>query len=134
MQEDSAFKTKKAHGAFPMLETPEGAIVFESLAIATYFARAANCTDLIGATAFEEAKVNQWLSMCSANVWPALIKVAYTGYGMKFDMPSFTEGVKVIKEQVKIVNDHLGGEHFWLAADRLTIADIAWFVALANAF
>ena len=55
MQADAAFKAKKAHGNFPMLETPEGVIVFESNAIASYFANLAGCTDLVGATAFEEA-------------------------------------------------------------------------------
>jgi len=134
MQADAAFKAKKAHGAFPMLETPEGSIIFESVAIAAYFARAAGCTDLIGATAFEEAQVNQWLSICSSNIWPAVIKVVYTGYGMKFDLPAFNDGCKTLKEQVKVINTHLGGERSWLANDRLTLADIVVFTALANPF
>ena len=133
MAQDAAFKAKKAHGAFPMLETPEGTIIFESHAIATYFARAANCTDLLGASAFEEAQVNQWLSIASMNVFPAIVKIVYTAFGMKFDMPAFNDGCKSIKEQCKMLNTFLASND-WLAAGRLTLADISMFVALSNAF
>jgi glutathione S-transferase len=49
------FKKKKAHGAFPIMETPEGKMVFESLAIASYFARNADCSELCGKSAFEQS-------------------------------------------------------------------------------
>jgi len=38
-QASAEFKTKKAHGQFPMLELSDGTIIFESNAIAAYIAR-----------------------------------------------------------------------------------------------
>jgi elongation factor 1-beta len=67
------------------------------------------------------------------NVFPAVVKIAYTAYGMKFDMPAFNEGCKLIKEEVKMLNTHLATRS-WIAAERLTLADIAMFVALSNGF
>jgi len=75
------FKAKKTHGSFPILETPSGKMVYESLAIATYFARNANCTDLVGKTAFEEACVDQWMCIAASDMWPCVMKVATTAFG-----------------------------------------------------
>ena len=49
-------------------------------------------------------------------------------------MSAFNDGCKAIKEQVKLINSHLGGNRAWLCLDRLTLADIVAYVALTNAF
>ena len=133
MAAEAAFKTKKAHGSFPFLETPEGTIIFESAAIAAYFGRIGN-SDIIGTSAFEQAQINQWLSIVSMNVWPQVFKIYLTGYGMKYDVNSFNDGAKALKEQVKALNAHLGGERSWLVVDRLTLADLVMFIALIHPF
>jgi glutathione S-transferase len=48
-------KAKKAHWNWPMLETPDGKIITQSVAIAQFIAREAGRADLTGHNAFEEA-------------------------------------------------------------------------------
>jgi len=43
-----------------MLELADGTCIFESNAIAQYFARHANATELFGKSAFEEAKIEEF--------------------------------------------------------------------------
>ena len=58
MAADADFKAKKGHGAFPMLETVDGKILFESVAIANHFCRVGNNKALAGNGAFQEAEIN----------------------------------------------------------------------------
>jgi glutathione S-transferase len=55
-QETAEFKAKRTHGKFPMLELENGTIIYESNAIAEYFARTSPHSEaLCGSNAYEEA-------------------------------------------------------------------------------
>lgn len=59
--EAPAFKKKRSHGKFPMLELQDGTVIFESNAIAQYIAsRSKHSEDLLGANPFEAALITQW--------------------------------------------------------------------------
>jgi glutathione S-transferase len=55
MKTDKAFLAKKAHGKYPMLETEDGKILFESVAIAAYLLRKGKKQALLGKSAFQAA-------------------------------------------------------------------------------
>lgn len=55
LAKDQAFKDKKAHWNFPVLETAHGEIISQSVAAAQYIAREAGRADLYGHNAFEAA-------------------------------------------------------------------------------
>jgi glutathione S-transferase len=60
-QETKEFKDKKLL-SFPFLETDDGQLIFESSAVATYFARCASKSGLYGQTPFQQAKVDEWIA------------------------------------------------------------------------
>ena len=76
-----AFKAKKAHGKFPMLELADGTCIFESNAIAQFLARNANATELFGKSAFEEAQIESWQLIAATGLWPHTGKIAYNTFG-----------------------------------------------------
>ena len=49
---EKEFKAKHATGLFPLLETPDGSMIFESAAICKYFAAHAPTSGLLGQTPF----------------------------------------------------------------------------------
>jgi len=133
-QASDAFKAKRAHGKFPMLELDDGSMIYESAAIAFYIARcsASHGASLLGHNAFEEAQVNQWVFANMGN-WAHAGAIMYNSLGMKYDMDGYNAAVKGIKEQAKMLNTHLQGKTF-LVGQRLTIADIATFIPFSMAF
>jgi len=61
VQDSEAFKAKRQHGKFPMLELADGTMVYESNAIAQYIARrSGHAGQLCGYNAFEEAQIDAW--------------------------------------------------------------------------
>lgn len=48
--------------SFPYIETADGQIIFEDLAIAQHLARQNRPSGIYGNTMFEEAQVDQWIS------------------------------------------------------------------------
>ena len=85
MNQDKDFKQKKGHGQYPMLETTDGQVLFESVAIASYFCRVGNNKSLLGVGAFQEAQVDQWTSFATASLEGDMRKIAMTCWGMKED-------------------------------------------------
>jgi glutathione S-transferase/translation elongation factor EF-1beta len=133
-QQDSVdFKAKKAHGKFPFLELEDGTIIFESNAIAAYFARAAGNQAFLGTTPFAEAEVEQWTLIAASGNWPHSYKIAYNVFGHVYNTEEFNNAVKGIKEQVKILNTHLEGKQY-LVGDSITLADVSQFVSLIVPF
>lgn len=55
-------------------------------------------------------------------------------WGHEFDMDRFNQGCKDLKEQCKMINNHLGGDKDWMACDRLTLAEFAMFEPLSIGF
>ena len=128
-QDSKEFKAKKNFRKFPFMETPQGVLIHESSAIAAYIARAAGNQNFLGATPFEEAEVNQWASFASSSIVPNMYGAALHILGWKDDKAAHDNGVKGVKEAVKILNGRLS-ERAWLVADKLTLADIVTFNAL----
>ena len=133
-QASDAFKAKRQHGKFPMLELDDGSMIYESAAIAFYIARqsASHGAALVGHNAFEEAQINQWV-FANAGNWAHAGAIMYNTLGMAYNMDVYNAAVKGIKEQAKILNTHLQGKTF-LVGQRLTIADIANFLPMSMAF
>jgi glutathionyl-hydroquinone reductase len=48
---------------------------------------------------------------------------------MKYDLASYNDAVKAIKDQVKILNKSLENKR-WLVGSRITLADISQFTSL----
>ena len=132
-QDSKEFKAKKGARKFPFLETPQGVIISESTAIAAYIARLAGNQDYLGANPFEDAEVNQWVSFTSSTIVPAFYPMALHIFGWKEDKAAHDNGVKALKDAVKILNGRLS-ERAWLVGDKLTLADIVAFNALLIPF
>jgi len=126
-QETEEFKAKRQHGKFPMLELDDGSMVYESMAIAQYIARrsATHGPALLGKDAMEEAQVQQWMTWGMCNLgWPSAI-VFYSTLGVwPFDEARYQEAIKIVKEKLKVLNNHLQGKTF-LVGNRFTLADAA---------
>ena len=58
MKADKAFIAKKGHGKYPVMETDDGKILFESVAIAGYLLKLGKKQAMLGNNAFEEAQIN----------------------------------------------------------------------------
>jgi glutathione S-transferase len=65
--------------------------------------------------------------------WPNNRKVAYNVFGSVWNPEDFNNGVKGIKEQVKILNTHLEGKQ-WLVGNSITLADVSNFISLVTPF
>jgi elongation factor 1-gamma len=131
---DKAFAAKNVTGKFPLLELASGDLIWESGTIAKHFARCAPASGLLGQSAFETAKVDEWVSFTQSKVWPAMMPVIYAALGrtvVKAEV--FQAGVKNIKSVVKVLNDHLAEKHF-LVGDNLTIADVVAACSLIMAY
>jgi elongation factor 1-gamma len=61
------------------------------------------------------------------------MKVGMNVFGFTYNTEDFNNGVKGIKEQVKILNTHLDGKK-WLVGDSITLADVSNFVSLIIPF
>ena len=59
---EKEFKAKHLTGKFPLLETAEGDLLFESTAIATHFIRHAPNSGLYGQTLFQQAQCDEWIA------------------------------------------------------------------------
>jgi glutathione S-transferase len=126
-------KAKVLTGKFPFLETDHG-VLFESGAIASFLAEKSEGAKLLGANDFETAQVNQWVDYATGTIYSNLFPIfrATFGYpGVTSDQ--YTEAVKNIKENAKLLNTHLQGKDF-LVGSTITVADVVVFMALSIAF
>ena len=109
-------------------------MLWESGSIAKHFARQAPSSGLLGQSAFETAKVDEWVAFAQSKVWVALMPVLKAALGHEIvTADKFSAGVKDIKAVCKVLNDHLKNKHF-LVGDNLTIADVVVSCALIVAF
>ena len=133
MAASADFKAKKAHGQFPFMETPSGEFVRESSAIAAYMARESGNDSFLGASAFEQAKVDQWVAFAGASLAPNMYAIGLHIFGWAEDKAAHDMGVKNVKDAVKVLNQNLQ-DQAWLACGRLTLADVVCFNALIIPF
>lgn len=121
-------KAKTLTGKFPFLETDQGTL-FESAAIARYLASQGNGA-LLGSNDFERALVNQWVDYVSGTIYPNVFPVLKGTFGWPgADSDQYNDGLKSIKDSVKLINTHLQGKE-WLVGSSITVADVATFLAL----
>jgi glutathione S-transferase len=107
-QNSKEFKLKFVTGAFPVLENQDG-ILFESAAIAKYFARLNPSANLSGQNLREQAEIDQWSDFAKCSIVPALRHVMSASFGWGRCPPAelYNDAVKELKEHAKILNMHL---------------------------
>jgi len=117
------FLAMSPQGRVPVLETPQGAIC-ESNSIARYVARMRRDTELIGATLFEEAQVDQWIEFCSKDLeLPATLWFyPVIGY-MPFNASTTAKAKEDLKKALAVLESHLTYRSY-LVGNKVTLADI----------
>ena len=106
----------------------------DSTAIARHLIRQSDKAGaLLGATAFEEAKVEQFISMASSSILPHVKTIEATVFGTTIDPEAHANAVKGVKETCKILNTMVTGQN-WLNGRNMTFADVYLFTCLIPAF
>lgn len=114
--------TKKSlTGRLPILETPEGMLIAESLPIARYLAR--DHPTFLGSTAAERAQVDMWTDFVNQNVATGAKKVTDMVFGFTMcDVRSFSISLNEFKGCLGSLNEHLALRNF-LVGYQMTLAD-----------
>jgi len=121
-------------GKIPTLKTTDGKGIFESNAIARYVARVGNARDqLLGATPYEQAVIDEWIDVVSYNIQPHIYHV----YGFKFGYLPYNEqqfhnARNSIAQTLTILEKELS--HDYLTGNKVTLADIILGCVLSNPF
>ena len=79
-------------GKFPLLETADGTL-FESAAIARYFASLNPSAGLIGSTAYERAQIDQWIDFNLSSIAAHLRPIYSATFGWGSDEGAYTEAL-----------------------------------------
>lgn len=123
------FKRLNPRGQIPVLEDG-GVTLWDSQAILVYLARRYGSEDWLPGDALGEARVMQWLAVAENELLYGLARArAVLKFNRPFDLVQCQDDARVGME---VVNSRLEG-HDWLAADRITIADIACYPYLSLA-
>ena len=131
---DPAYVAKAGLPNLPMLELDDGTCITESLAICRYLETLYPEPNLFGRTAIETAVIEMWTRRAEMLVaTPIMVAVRHLNPRMaalEAQVPAVGEhslagGLKALR-----VLDRQLADHQWLAADRLTIADIIGFASL----
>lgn len=118
----------------PMLEMDDGTCITESIAICRYLESRYPEPNLFGRTPEETAFIEMWMRRAEMMfATPMMVGVRHTHPAMA----ALEQQVAVVGEHslqsatraLKLLDQRLA-DHEWLAADRLTIADIVAFVGL----
>jgi len=118
----------------PMLELDDGTCVTESIAICRYLESLYPEPNLFGRTPMETAIIEMWMRRAEMLVaTPLMIGVRHTHPAMgalEQQVPAIGEhNIASSTRALKLLDRQLAGRD-WLAADRLTIADIVAFVGI----
>ncbi|WP_068874749.1 MULTISPECIES: glutathione S-transferase family protein [unclassified Phenylobacterium] len=118
----------------PMLEMDDGTCVTESIAICRYLESRYPEPNLFGRTPEEVAVIEMWLRRVEMMIaTPLMIGVRHTHPAMgalEQQVPAVGEhSLQGGARALKVLDRQLGGRE-WIAADRLTIADIVAFIGL----
>ena len=126
--------SKSASASFPYLETADGSIISEAEAIAKHVARMNSNNKLLGKNAFEEAKINEWISWVQSDWNQAASQAVEAVYGTKtIEATEFSEAVKEVKNLGKMLDEYLNGKQ-WLVGDVISLGDLYLGASLAPAF
>ena len=118
----------------PMLELDDGTCITESVAICRYLESKYPTPNMFGRGATETAVIEMWMRRAEMMVaTPLMIGVRHTHPAMgalEAQVPAVGEHNLAGCTRALAFLDRRLGESRWLAADRLTIADIIAFVGL----
>ena len=116
---------KTPTSTFPFLETNEGNIS-ESKAIAYYLCKKYK-PELLGESALEKAKVNQWIEFASCEINNCSKNIIYPIFGWSdFSKESFDKDNSKIKDHLKIIEKELSKNEY-IIGNKMTLADILLF-------
>jgi glutathione S-transferase len=129
-----AYIDKAGLALVPALELDDGTVVTESVAICRYLESRYPEPNLFGRTPEETAVIEMWLRRGEMLVaTPIMQWVRHTAPPLAVlenQDPAFGEHQRCAgAEGLKVLDDRLAGRE-WLAADRLTIADIVAFTGI----
>ena len=128
-QHGEAFRAINPFGQVPVLED-DGVIIPDSNAILVYLARKYNRADWLPDDAAGAARVQFWLSVAAGQIafGPCAARLV-TLFGAPFDHAEVIARAHAI---LKLVEQALARQD-WLAADHVTIADVALYSYIARA-
>ena len=134
-QKSKEWRAKSLTGKTPTLETPEGAFLNESAAIARYLAEIGE-GKLAGSSPYETAQINQWIDYVQTSLLPHFYPLLMATYGHgQTDAEVFNHAMKEAKEVIRHVNSYLAeGGKTQLVNNRITVADIYLAVPLILLF
>lgn len=133
-QRDPAFVAKAGLPMVPMLELDDGTCLTESLAICRYLESCYPDPDMFGRSPQEMAVIEMWSRRAEMMVaMPMMVAVRHTNPAMaalEQQVPAIGEhNLSAALKALKLLDRRLAdGE--WLAAGRITIADIVAFVGI----
>lgn len=128
-----AFLAKSPMGKLPVLDTPAGSIS-ESTAIARFVGGLKGDTNLLGATYFEKAQVDSWMSMCSNNLELPCTLWTYPVLGyIPADAGITAKAKEDVAAVLAVINKHLADKTY-LVGNAITLADIAVVSTLVYPF
>jgi len=126
-----SFKAKNPLQKVPVLETASGCL-FESGAIARYVARLRADTNLLGASAFQQGQVDQWIDFSTNELEPARAIWLYPIMGyLQYNEKATQEAKKELQKSLNVLNQHLLSNTF-LVGNAVTLADIVVATALVD--
>mmetsp|Transcript_11520 Transcript_11520/g.17286 ORF Transcript_11520/g.17286 Transcript_11520/m.17286 type:complete len:215 (+) Transcript_11520:457-1101(+) len=122
-------------GKVPVLETPNGQVIFESNSISRYIAKLRRDTGLMGnGSLVDEANVDQWCDFASQKLeLPACVWwYPVAGY-MPFHQAASEKAKADLAAALATLNTHLEGKEY-LVNSQITLADITIVSALVYPF
>lgn len=133
-QESKEFKEKNALNCFPYLEVDDGKQrIFTANAINNFLAAQSGNKDLAGASAIQEAQIDQWVAL-STQISNFSHSLGDQLFGNKpHNEHQFNIQIKMIQDSAAAVNNGLQGKDY-LLGKTLSLADIIVFTALVQPF
>ena len=128
-QKSEAFLKMNPFGQVPVLKNNE-TVVWDSQAILIYLARQSADPSWLPLDAVAMSRVMEWLSVAANEIsrGPAPIRAHY-----KFGRPVAMEDAQQVTANVLLILEQQLTDSEWLAADHITIADIAVYPYIALA-
>ena len=131
--EKPAFLAKSPMGKLPVLDTPAGSLT-ESSAIARYIAGLKQDTDLTGASYFDSAKVDSWVSFCATQLELPCTLWTYPVLGfMGYDAATAAKAKTDVAAALKVLDSYLLDKTY-LVGHKVTLADITIVSTLVYPF
>jgi len=118
----------------PALELDDGTVITESIAISRFLESRYPEPNLLGRTPQETAVIEMWMRRAEMlAAWPLMLWVRHTSpplAALETQDPAFAEHQRITGlKGLRVLDERLAGRD-WLAADRITIADIVAFIGV----